>query len=57
MDGGRTRYYTDKFKEADSECYMLVTITQPESYFVKQFKVVIDNTRVANIDMMQTMIF
>ena len=57
MDGGRTRYYTDKFKEANSECYMLVTITQPESYFVKQLKVVVDNTRVANIDMMQTMIF
>ena len=57
LDGGRTRYYTDKFKELNSECYLLVSVVQPDTYFTKQFKIVVDNTRVADLDMLQTMIF
>lgn len=57
MDGGRTRYYTDKYKEEISECYLLAVIRQPESGLVKQLKFVVDNARVSKVDMMQSMLF
>ena len=56
-DGGRTRYYLNKFKAFDTDCYVHVSIAQEASYTYKSFDFVIDPDRVGAVDMTDKIVF
>ena len=51
IDGGRTRQYTNKFREyATDDAYFYVKLTQPDSGLEKLMKIKFDETVVAGVD-------
>ncbi|MBR2385206.1 MAG: hypothetical protein IKA99_06355, partial [Clostridia bacterium] len=58
IDGGRTRSYTNKFKEyATDDAYFYVKLTQPDSGLEKLMKIKFDETVVAGVDVNNTQIY
>ncbi len=49
IDGGRTRYYTDKFRSYVDECYFNVTLTESNSGLSKTMKIVFDDSVVTGV--------
>lgn len=49
IDGGRTQYYTDCFKEYVTDCYFEIVLTEPKSGVSTSFNVVIDPNAVTGV--------
>lgn len=49
-DGGRTKYYTNKVKEMDEDCYIGLTIKEPTSGISKVIKLELDKTIVTSVN-------
>ncbi len=50
IDGGRTQYYTNKFREFASDCYFNVTIKENNSGITKVLKVRFDDSVVTGVN-------
>ena len=55
IDGGRTRYYTNKFKEyATNDAYFYVRLEVPNTGLTKLMKIKFDENVVANVEVNKT---
>jgi len=54
IDGGRTRYYTDKYYSDSGNCYFTVTLREANSGLTKTMKIVFDDSVVASVSMNST---
>ena len=58
IDGGRTRSYTNKFKEyATDDAYFYIRLDQPDSGLSKLMKIKFDETVVAGVDMNNSQLY
>lgn len=58
IDGGRTRSYTNKFKEyATDDAYFYIKLTQPDSGLEKLMKIKFDETVVAGVEASSTQLY
>ena len=57
IDGGRTRYYTGKVKEASADCEILLTITEPTTGLVKKLYLMLDKTAVCAVNVPNNLVF
>lgn len=56
-DGGRTKYYTNKVKEINTDCSFGLTIKEPTSGLVKVIKLELDKTIVASVNTNEMVLF
>ncbi len=54
IDGGRTRYYTDKFRSYVDDCYFNVTIKENNSGLTKTMKIRFDDSVVTGVSVNNT---
>lgn len=56
-DGGRTKYYTNKVKEINTECSFGISIREPVSGVVRVINLNLDKTIVASVDITENLLF
>ena len=57
IDGGRTQYYTDCFREYVTNCYFQIVLTEPKSGVSTSFNVVIDPNAVTGVTVANSEMF
>ncbi len=57
IDGGRTQFYEDKFKEFASDCYFKVTVNEPVSGVYTSFNIRFNDTVVTSVSTNKTQIY
>ncbi|MBO5067621.1 MAG: hypothetical protein II988_04215 [Clostridia bacterium] len=57
IDGGRTRYYSDKVKEITEDCKIGLTVKEPTSGVVKVIYLNLDKTAVASVNVTGNLLF
>ena len=57
IDGGRTRYYSDKIKEVGEDCKIGLTIREPNSGLNKIIYLNLDKTAVSSVNVTPSISF
>ena len=57
IDGGRTQYYTDCFRDYVTDCYFKIVLTEPKSGVSTSFNVVIDPNAVTGVTVANSEMF
>ena len=57
IDGGRTQYYTDCFREYVTNCYFKIVLTEPKSGVSTSFNLVLDENAVTGVSLASTEMF
>lgn len=57
IDGGRTQYYTDCFREYVTNCYFKIVLTEPKSGVSTSFNIVLDENAVTGVSLASAEMF
>ena len=57
IDGGRTQYYQDCFREYVTNCYFKIVLTEPKSGVSTSFNIVLDENAVTGVSIASTEMF
>ena len=57
IDGGRTQYYQDCFREYVTNCYFKIVLTEPKSGVSTSFNLVLDENAVTGVSLASTEMF